>query len=201
MKRSPRYRALPVILCLLAVTAAAQNITLVERQQAVQDLDESRDGVVQAVKGLSEAQWKFKPGPNRWSVAEVVEHLALIENFFLQGVCPELIKPSTPSAETKTTDQLIVSKILDRSTKYQAPDLAVPTGRWAPQDALRHFLDERERTAAFLSSATDLRGHSVSHPALGPLDGYQWILAVAAHTQRHTQQILEVKAAPNFPSN
>jgi hypothetical protein len=33
----------------------------------------------------------------------------------------------------------------------------------------------------------------------GPLDGYDWILAVAAHTARHTQQILEVKADPGFP--
>jgi hypothetical protein len=41
----------------------------------------------------------------------------------------------------------------------------------------------------------------VDHPVLGPLDGYEWILAAAAHSERHTKQILEVKADPNFPAN
>jgi len=43
--------------------------------------------------------------------------------------------------------------------------------------------------------------HVFDHPALGPLDGYEWVLAVAAHTERHTKQILEVKADANFPAN
>lgn len=200
MKRSSCYQILPLIMALLAGTAGAQNITPGERQQAIQYLKESRDGVIQAVKGLSEAQWKFKPGANRWSVAEVVEHLALIENFFLEDVRPELIKSRSSPNSGRNTDQTILSKTLDRSTKYQAPELAVPTGRWTPQEALKRFLDEREQTAAFLSSATDLRAHSVDHPAFGALDGYQWVLAVAAHTSRHTQQILQVKADPNFPA-
>jgi len=29
--------------------------------------------------------------------------------------------------------------------------------------------------------------------------GYEWILFIAAHSERHTKQILEVKADPNFP--
>jgi hypothetical protein len=52
---------------------------------------------------------------------------------------------------------------------------------------------------AILQSTPDLRAHVVAHPALGPLDGYQWILTVAAHTERHTKQILEVKADTRFP--
>jgi len=39
----------------------------------------------------------------------------------------------------------------------------------------------------------------VEHPALGALDGYQWVLFLAAHGVRHTKQILEVKAEPCFP--
>ena len=37
-------------------------------------------------------------------------------------------------------------------------------------------------------------------PGLGqPLDAYQWLLFISAHSERHTKQILEVKADPNFP--
>jgi uncharacterized damage-inducible protein DinB len=205
MKRNRWNQALPLVMSLvcLAGTAAGQSITPSEKEQAIQYLNETRDGVVQAVKGLSEAQWRFKPGPSRWSIAEVVEHLGLIEDFFLDDVRPELTKSAatTPSADAKKVDDLVLSKILDRSTKYEAPPIAVPTGRWAPQEALQHFLFGRQQTVGFLNSAADLRSHTLAHPALGPLDGYQWVLAVAAHSARHTKQILEVKADPNFPAN
>jgi hypothetical protein len=49
-------------------------------RKGVQYLEQTRDGVVAAVKGLSGAQMKFKPAPDRWSVAEILEHIALAEN-------------------------------------------------------------------------------------------------------------------------
>ena len=52
-----------------------------------------------------------------------------------------------------------------------------------------------------LCGIVSLRAHVLLHPVLGPLDAYEWVLAVAAHTERHTKQILEVKADANFPAN
>jgi hypothetical protein len=171
--------------------------------KAFQFLDESTDGVAQAVNGLSEAQWKFKPEPSRWSIAEVVEHLALAENFFVSGVRPQLIASvaALPNAGAETMDGVLVSKTRDRSVKYQAPPPLLPGGRWPFEETLRQFLETRRQTAAFSKSVTDLRGYSANHPAFGSLDGYQWILVIAAHSARHTGQILEVQADPNFPAN
>lgn len=45
----------------------------------------------------------------------------------------------------------------------------------------------------------DLRDHFMDHPVFKTLDTYQWILLTSAHMRRHTAQILEVKADPNFP--
>ena len=45
----------------------------------------------------------------------------------------------------------------------------------------------------------DLRDHFGPHPMLGTMDAYQWILLISAHSERHTKQIEEVKADPNFP--
>jgi hypothetical protein len=49
----------------------------------------------------------------------------------------------------------------------------------------------------------DLRDHFFDHPAFGPLDldGYQWLLLISGHSARHTAQIGEVKADPNFPKD
>ena len=208
MNRKVSYRS-AVVLGVLSLAAGAagqpgaQSITPAEREHALTYLTETRDGVTAAMKGLSEAQLQFKPAADRWSVAEVVEHLALIEDFLHQGVLTKL--PGAPAAtagwDAKKVDAMVLAKVPDRSTKFQAPELAVPTGRWTPAETLEHFLAGRAQTAAFLKSASDLRGHVVNHPVFGAMDGYEWILAVAAHTDRHTKQILEVKADPGYPKN
>jgi hypothetical protein len=155
------------------------------------------------VHGLSDAQWKFKPAADRWSIAEIVEHLALVENVMVQRIFPSIEKAPAPAAERdpKPIDGMILTKVGDRTTKFQAPPFVTPTGRWAPSEALDHYLADRGQTVAFVTTTPDLRHHVVDHPAFGSLDGYQWILAIAGHSVRHTKQILEVKSDPNFPKN
>src|SRR5580700_10212759 len=74
-------KALLLVCALLfGIPAFAQSLTPAEREKGVQYLERTRDGVVAAVKGLSDAQMKFKPAPDRWSVAETLEHIALAED-------------------------------------------------------------------------------------------------------------------------
>ena len=63
----------------VAATAAGQNITQQEREQALRYLSESRSGVLDAVKELSEAQWKFKPAAKKGMAVDVS---ALVEVTF-----------------------------------------------------------------------------------------------------------------------
>lgn len=64
---------------------------------------------------------------------------------------------------------------------------------------LKHFGESRARTIAFLNDTQDLRDHAIDSPLGKKLDGYQWLLFIAAHSDRHTKQMLEVKADPAFP--
>lgn len=184
-----------------ALIAGAQPLAQAERDYAVRYLTESRNGVADAVKGLSEAQWKFKPVPDRWSIAEIVEHLAVTEDLVSKKVLVDLPAAPAPSAShnARQVDALVLAKMNDRSVKAQAPPQIVPTGRWSPSGALQHLLDSRAQTIALFEAMPDPRHHVIDHPAFGPLDGYEWVLVVAAHSARHTQQILEVKSDPNFP--
>src|ERR1043165_695388 len=43
------------------------------------DIDRTRARLFQSVEGLSDAQQGFRAAPDRWSVAEVLEHLSIIE--------------------------------------------------------------------------------------------------------------------------
>ena len=190
-----------IALLLLGVAAFGQELTTADRERGTKYLAQTRDGIVAATKGLSEAQMKFKPAPDRWSVAETLEHIALAEDFLLQNVTDKIIKsPAGPAdRDTAKADAMVLAMIPDRSHKAQAPPTLVPTGRWTPAETLDRFLKSRAQTIAFLESTPDLRQHVADSPLRQSLDAYEWLLFVSAHSERHTKQILEVKADPNFP--
>jgi len=196
---------LPILtLVFLAAVAFGQTLTQADRDRGVQYLEQTRDGVVAAVKGLSDTQMKFKPAPDRWSVAETLEHITVAEDFLFQNVTNNIMKApaGAPDRDTAKIDAFVLSAIPDRSHKAQAPEPLKPTGRWTPAETLDHFLQSRARTIAYLQSTPDLRAHVVNGPPLNqPLDGYDWLLFISAHSERHTKQILEVKSDPNFPKN
>ena len=68
-----------------AMTAKAQDVSQADKDRALVYLKSSEKGVLDATKGLSDGQWNFKPGPDRWSVAEVMEHLAILKRWFYRS--------------------------------------------------------------------------------------------------------------------
>src|SRR5260370_32162093 len=138
----------------LSALAAGQGLTPSDREKVLRYLADTRNGVVEATKGLSDAQWKFKPAPDRWSIAEVIEHIVLVEDYLLENVRPQLASStaSLPERDVKQMDAMILARMPDRSAKFQAPPPIVPTGRWTPQAALDRFLADRKETVAFLKS-------------------------------------------------
>jgi DinB superfamily len=187
-------------LVFLTSTAFGQTLTQADRDRGVKYLEQTRDGVIAATKDLSEAQWKFKAAPDKWSVAETLEHIALAEDYMFGYVTNMVMKApaGAPDRDVAKMDAMVLTMVPDRSNKRQAPPELVPTGRWSPAETLEHFLKSRQRTIEYMQTAPDLRQH-VSDSPLGPLDGYEWLLFISAHSDRHTKQILEVEAAADFP--
>lgn len=202
--------AIPVVmLCLLLNFAHAQNatpLTFEEREFALKQYETTRDNFLKSISGLSQKQWTFKPAPDRWSVAEVAEHITVSESTIMGLIQKQVMQsPAAPDkrAQVKGKDQLILERMPDRSHKAQAPEMLRPTGRWATEAELTMaFEDSRKANMDYIRTTNDdLRDHFFDHPAFGTLDGYQWLLLLSSHTGRHTEQIEEVKADPNFPKN
>jgi hypothetical protein len=185
-----------------AVAAQAQDATPADKEKALAYLESTKKGVLEATKGLSEAQWNFKAAPDKWSVAECMEHIAAAEDFLRGMVVDNVMKaPAAPDRDTAKIDAGILAMIPDRSQKAQAPEPLKPTNRFgSPDGSLKHFVESRTTTEDFLKKTPDLRGHAVDSPLGGAkVDAYEWVLFIAAHSDRHTKQILEVKANENFP--
>jgi hypothetical protein len=194
-----------LLACALVCLSSAsfgQALTAADREKGVKYLEQTRDAVIAATQGLSEAEWKFKAAPDKWSVAETLEHIALGEDY-LFGFVKNKVMTSPPGAADRDIvklDALVLAMVPDRSNKRQAPPPLVPTGKWTPAESLDHFLKSRAVTIEYMKTTKDLREHVAESP-LGMLDGYEWLLFIGAHSERHTKQILEVKANPDFPKS
>jgi hypothetical protein len=199
MKRS--FLIVVAMLC-LGAWAQGQALSQADRERAMKYLEDTKQGVIDATKGLSPAQWNFKPGPDRWSVAEVTEHIAAAEDYLFGMVTAQVMTapPRAAGEDVKPIDEMVIAAIPDRSQKRQAPEPLKPTNRFgSPEGSLKHFEESRAKTEDFLKKTDDLRAHAIDSPMGKKLDGYEWVLFIAGHSARHTKQILEVKADPNFP--
>jgi uncharacterized damage-inducible protein DinB len=182
----------------------AQDITAEDRAKGLAYLEKTHAGVIAAAQGLSDAQLAFKPAPERWSVAQVLEHIASAEDMLMGMVTGQVMTAParTDGEDVKAIDELILTAIPDRTQKRSAPEPLIPTNRYgSAAEALKHFRESRAKTIAFLKDTAGLRGHAIDSPLGKKLDGYQWLLFIAAHSERHTKQMLEVKADPGFPKS
>ena len=199
MKRSFAIFALALLVA--GTVTAADHPAQTDKEKLLSELTRTETRLVQAVEGLSAAQWNFKPAPDRWSIAECTEHIAAAEPM-IRGMIAEAIKKElTPEmAKSANKDDALSKGMTDRSKKFKAPEPLIPTNRYgSAADALAVFKKERAETVKLASGDTDLRTHGDNHFLAGPLDGMGWFLFLSGHSERHTLQIEEVKADPNFP--
>lgn len=174
-----------------------------ERKLLLQQLAASRERLLEAVEGLTDEQRTFRPAPTRWSVADCVEHIIVVENFVLDSMQKVLATAPEPArqAEVRGKDEIILEQVPARNRRVTGPPQVMPTGRWPEfEDRLRRFEAVRERTVRLAGvTQADLRSHFFPHPILGDLDCYQWLLFLCTHCERHVRQLEEVKADPQFP--
>jgi hypothetical protein len=185
--------------------AADAAMTDQERAQLVKLLKDAQKEFVSAVESLSDEQWKWKPAPTRWSVAECAEHIVLSEDALFSRALQALKNPADPEWETKTKGktEILLNVMAQRQGRAQAPEEIVPQGKMSRAEIMEKFAQVRGRTLKF---AEEMKGpikeHLTPHPfpIFNPLNTYQWVLYIPLHNMRHDKQIEEVKATAGFPT-
>ena len=164
-------------------------------------LDTARATLRGALDAIPPAMQRQRPDADRWSAAEVLEHLTLVEKIFggrivnaletaRAGLSPEA-HPRAPLPEA------VEQRMGDRVNKRQAPEPARPTGTvdvatgWATLEGNHSHL----RAALAGCDGLALSQVTLDHPFFGTMNVYQWVELMAAHEGRHTEQIKEIAAA------
>ena len=189
----------PLIGFLLAGAAlnAAEPLSTVERNRLMSHLEMTESWIVDEVSRLTPAQREFRPSPEAWSIKEVVEHLAIAEPQYWAQF--EKAKSAEKlDRKPKLTDAELHWYGIDRSDRQKTGEARVPKGQYKDLDsALSSFRKLRATIKDYTRNSTDeLRGLTYKNTEM---DGYNWILMISTHSQRHILQIREIKANAKFP--
>jgi len=161
-------------------------------------LDRSRVALRAAIDAVPVSVRRNRPAPDRWSTAEVVEHLSMVERLFTDRIANAL-QPRIPDLDRETADRVklpdaLEARMADRVNRRQAPDTAQPTGEIACDEAWMRLEDGHARLRTIIGAADGLALGEVmlEHRFFGSLTIYQWVELMAAHEGRHTEQIQEI---------
>jgi hypothetical protein len=186
-------------------------MTVEIRDREVTFLVDTANDLRRVIDGLSDAQLRYRANDDSWSIADILEHLAVVEHAFTHHVAPQLAgaPAADPSRDVAVVDQQILAFESDPAVTAtpegrplnRVPSVVAPRGRWQPTECAGKFFASREQTLAFLKSVTWQRHeHVFVNAGFGPLDAQQWALFLSAHVTRHVRQIEGIRAAPGFPN-
>lgn len=171
-------------------------------QEVLAHLDGYRAALEQAVAAVPEPMRERRPAPDRWSVAEILEHIGLVEGRIGRLLSEQLAaaRAAGLGAERETHPVLPtvpVDRLLDRSQPIVAREGTLPEARLGAGAAWATLAECRRAVREMLLAADGLALSDVviPHPRLGPLNVYQWMVFLGAHEGRHTAQIREAAAA------
>lgn len=173
-------------------------------QEVLDYLDSTRADLDDAVQSVAPDRRDQRPAEDRWSVAEILDHLHIAERKTVKliTIALEAAKAKGLAQETETgavLDTVPRARISNRAARVSAPDAVMPrsdidaASAWAALQQSR----EKMRAAAAAGDGFALSEVKQQHPALGLADLYQWMIFQGAHEARHTAQIREIAQQGN----
>ena len=191
---------LALTVCLLTVPLFAAPMSTEDREHLLVHFEMTTQMLAEQVRGLSPKQLEYKASPDRWSIREVVSHLAVAEPDYWRDLQKALkASPDMKDKKSTATDADILWYGIDRvvHTKTGGGHEKVETYKDLG-DALGKFQALRATMIEYIKTTdVDMRAHSFGNQEV--IDCWQWMLEISTHAERHIQQVREIKNDLNFP--
>jgi hypothetical protein len=159
-------------------------------------IDDSRARFIERIGSLGAVEAGARADAEAWTVAEIVEHVSLVEKQIVKLLTLMLMKAEAGAARARDDKKIAsveMQQIIERSLreKYEAPETARPTGNASLNDSLVLMRASRAALQELRPrlEATDLTTVSYPHPAFGQFNLYQWLVMIGIHEDRHLRQI------------
>jgi len=176
--------------------------------EILSSLAETRARFLSRVENLNDEQANLRAAPGTWSIAEIVEHLAVSEPR-VAGLIEKLVGKAESDGHVRESAgdggaarlpaPVSVAEQVERSRveKYDAPDAIRPSGSVSVADSLARLRETRSAVESLRPRLERVDGTALRfpHPAFGPLDLYQWLAFIGMHEERHLRQIESILEA------
>ena len=164
--------------------------------EAMNYVEEKRKELLQSFAGVPGDRLCRRAAIDSWSVAEILEHLRMVES----GIARLITKRVGQAREAGLGEENSTASVMPSFDRYstmlssmvmQSPTTVLPRRDIDISDALEGLDSSREalRAAAVSANGLSLGEIKHTHPILGELDLYQWLIFVGQHETRHKKQI------------
>jgi hypothetical protein len=177
-------------------------------QEVVDHITAEREKFLAAAEGLSDAQLNFKPAEDHWSIREIFHHVGIVEAMTAK-LLANLLKQAVENNLPEDVDsEGCVLHSLDAhaeklTSRFQAPERALPIDALPLAESIGKLGETRAKLLQPLGELCryDITTLLYPHPALGPLNAYQWLLVMGGHESRHRRQINRIKEDSGYPAS
>jgi hypothetical protein len=171
-----------------------------DRDRLIAHLQLTGSWLPDEVMHLSPAQLEYRAAPDKWTIAEVVQHLVIAEPGYWKLLQNGVHQPHAAGFKSKASDADVLWYGIDRTHRQKTSTEEDARGQTIQvSEALAKWVQFHDTMLQYAKTTEDdLRAHDVRE---WNVDAYQWFLEISTHAQRHILQIREIKADPGFPKS
>jgi hypothetical protein len=156
-------------------------------------LRKSRNRFIATADEIPDTNWLQSPSTDVWSAAEVLAHVAMIEESIMAG-CKKVSQSAPRHVPVLKKIHPPLRIAVWRGRKIRSPIPIDPERVYDRQKAYEALGATRQSSVGFMESLRDqdLRAYRFPHPVFGSLNLYDWYRFIGYHELRHEKQIREL---------
>jgi uncharacterized damage-inducible protein DinB len=160
--------------------------------------DKIRERLKETVGNLTDEQANALPEDGKWTVAQLVEHISIVEDGMTR-ICAKLLNGAKEAGKmsdgtVKISDDFLQKAEESREQKLEAPDRVHPKSNQTIAESLAKMQESRNRLNELrpLFESIECSDYKFPHPAFGELTAHEWLALVGGHEMRHIAQIKRI---------
>jgi hypothetical protein len=157
--------------------------------------DKQRERLRETVGILTDTQLNSLPDGEKWTIAQIVEHMSIVEENMTR-ICRKLLSSAEAEGSTASGGVVVSDNFKQKAAeiatmKVEAPERVQPTGTMAVEQSLSRMDENRHRLDELrpMFEAYDGTTRKFPHPFFGDLSAQEWLVLIGGHTARHIKQI------------
>ncbi len=157
--------------------------------------DKIREKTKQLVASLTSEQTASLPDGEKWTIAEIIEHIAIVQDGMTK-ISAKLLTQAQAAGQAsdgaaRLSENFAAKAAEAQTLKFEAPDRVRPTGNQSVEDSLKKMDEARDELEKLrpLFESVECSDYKFPHPFMGELTAHEWLALVGGHEARHLRQI------------